>query len=254
MNEETRAALVTGGAQGIGKGITEALLRGGWRVLIADVDSDAGAETATEYAVLGDIRFANCDVSNETEAASCVMQVLKSFGRLDGLVNNAGISASPRVAPQQLDLERWNRVLAINLTGAFLMAKHCAPHLEKTNGAIVNIASTRALQSEPNTEAYSVSKGGIVALTHALAISLGPQVRVNCISPGWIDTGKWQKSTKRRTAVQDPAEHAQHPVGRIGTPLDIGELAVFLLSAAAGFITGQNIASDGGMTRKMIYQ
>ena len=176
------------------------------------------------------------------------------YGRLDALINNAGISASPRVPPQKLDLERWNRVLAVNLTGTFLMAKYCAPHLEQSLGAIINIASTRALQSEPNTEAYSASKGGIVALTHALAMSLGPKVRVNCISPGWIDTGEWQKQGKRREAVQDEAEHAQHPAGRIGNPLDIGELAAFLLSPAAENITGQNIVSDGGMTRKMIYR
>ena len=254
MNEEPRVALVTGGAQGIGKGVAATLLRAGWQVLIADTDSEAGGETAAEYAALGDIRYAECDVSQEVEVIRCVTAAMDSFGRLDGLVNNAGISASPRVPPQQLDLERWNRVLAVNLTGAFLMAKYCAPHLEQTLGSIVNIASTRALQSEPNTEAYSASKGGIVALTHALAISLGPKIRVNCISPGWIDTGEWQKQGKRRRAVSDEAEHAQHPAGRIGTPLDIGELAAFLLSPSAEFITGQNMISDGGMTRKMIYK
>jgi len=254
MNGEQRVALVTGGAQGVGKGIAATLLHAGWRVLIADTDNEAGAETAAEYAALGDIRYTECDVSQETEVVGCVTATLDSYGRLDGLVNNAGISASPRVPPQQLDLERWNRVLAVNLTGTFLMAKYCAPHLEQSLGAIVNIASTRALQSEPNTEAYSASKGGIVALTHALAISLGPKVRVNCISPGWIDTSEWQKQGKRREAVQDEAEHAQHPAGRIGNPLDIGELAAFLLSLVAANITGQNIVSDGGMTRKMIYR
>lgn len=254
MTGRQPAALVSGAAQGIGKGIAAALLRAGWRVLIADNDAEAAAATAAEYAARGDIRFAECDVSREADVMRCVKAAVDQFGRLDGLVNNAGISASPRVPPQQLYLARWNQVLAVNLTGAFLMAKHCAAHLEQSAGAIVNIASTRALQSEPNTEAYSASKGGIVALTHALAMSLGPQVRVNCISPGWIDTGEWQKPDKRRAAVQDPAEHAQHPVGRIGTPQDIGELTAFLLSPAAGFITGQNIASDGGMTRKMIYR
>jgi NAD(P)-dependent dehydrogenase (short-subunit alcohol dehydrogenase family) len=119
------------------------------------------------------------------------------------------------------------------------------PHLRRTRGAIVNIASTRALQSEPNTEAYSASKGGLVALTHALAISLGPRVRVNCVSPGWIET--------RESARHSRAEHAQHPVGRIGRPEDVAEIVAFLLSDAAGFITGQNFIVDGGMTRKMIY-
>jgi NAD(P)-dependent dehydrogenase (short-subunit alcohol dehydrogenase family) len=253
MKEEERVALVTGGAQGIGKGIAATLLRNGWKVQIADADNEAGAGTAIELAALGDIRHAGCDVSDEAQVVRCVSATLDSWGRLDALVNNAGISASPRVPPQQLELERWNRVLAVNLTGTFLMAKHCAPHLERNAGAIVNIASTRALQSEPDTEAYSASKGGIVALTHALAISLGPKIRVNCVSPGWIDTGEWQKQGKRREPVRDEAEHAQHPAGRIGNPLDIGELTAFLLSPAAAFITGQNIVSDGGMTRKMIY-
>ena len=254
MKETHGVVLVTGGAQGIGKGIVETLLREGWKVQIADTDSEACAETAAQYAGLGDIRHVACDVSDETQVAQCVSATLENFGRLDGLVNNAGISASPRVPPTKLDLERWNRVLSVNLTGNFLMAKHCATHLERNAGAIVNIASTRALQSEPNTEAYSAAKGGVVALTHALAISLGPNIRVNCISPGWIDTGDWQKQDRRRVPVQDPAEHRQHPAGRIGNPLDIGELTAFLLSPRASFVTGQNIVSDGGMTRKMIYR
>ena len=118
---------------------------------------------------------------------------------------------------------------------------------------MVNIASTRALQSEPNTEAYSASKGGIVALTHALAISLGPEVRVNVISPGWIDVKEWRKASQRRASTVTPFDRAQHPAGRVGAPGDIGAMAAFLLSAAAGFITGQNFVVDGGMTRKMIY-
>jgi NAD(P)-dependent dehydrogenase (short-subunit alcohol dehydrogenase family) len=126
----------------------------------------------------------------------------------------------------------------------FLMAKHAAPHLRRTRGAIVNIASTRALQSEPDSEPYAASKGGVVALTHALALSLGPRVRVNCVSPGWIDT---------RAAKLSRADHAQHPVGRVGRPEDVAELVAFLLSDAAGFATGQNYVLDGGMTRKMIY-
>jgi NAD(P)-dependent dehydrogenase (short-subunit alcohol dehydrogenase family) len=139
-------------------------------------------------------------------------------------------------------LQAWNRRIAVNLTGVFLMTKHCTPHLRRAKGSIVNIGSTRALQSEPNTEAYTASKGGVVALTHALAMSLGPQVRVNCISPGWIAKRKLRKK-----------DHAQHPVGRAGRPEDIGEMVAFLISDAAGFITGQNFVVDGGMTRKMIY-
>lgn len=245
MKHEGPVAVVTGGAQGIGKGISQKMLENGWRVLIADVDEQAAAETIAQYAGIGDIGFAACDVSDENQVMRCVTTAL---------VNNAGISASPRVPPQQLDLARWNRVLAVNVSGTLLMAKYCAPHLEQYAGAIVNVASTRALQSEPDTEADSASKGGVVALTHALAISLGPKIRVNCISPGWIDTGEWQKQDKSRDAVQDKAEQAQHPGGRIGDPVDMGELAAFLLSPAAANITGQNIVSDGGMTRKMAYR
>jgi NAD(P)-dependent dehydrogenase (short-subunit alcohol dehydrogenase family) len=181
-------------------------------------------------------------VSREASVKRCVSEVLRRFGRLDALVNNAGI-ADPAGGPiEKLALKDWNRKIAVNLTGVFLMTKHCLPPLRRTGGSVVNIASTRALQSEPDTEAYAATKGGVVALSHALAMSLGPRVRVNCISPGWIAKGKLSRR-----------EHAQHPVGRAGRPEDIGELVAFLISEAAGFITGQNFVVDGGMTRKMIY-
>jgi NAD(P)-dependent dehydrogenase (short-subunit alcohol dehydrogenase family) len=145
-------------------------------------------------------------------------------------------------------------MLDTNLTGMFLCTKHALPALRQARAAIVNIASTRALQSEPNTEAYAAAKGGVVALTHALAMSLGPDVRVNCISPGWIDVSEWKKPSQRRASKLSAQDHAQHPVGRVGHPLDIAKLTLFLLSADAGFITGQNFVVDGGMTRKMIYK
>jgi hypothetical protein len=141
----------------------------------------------------------------------------------------------------------------VNLTAAFLFSKHSAALLRKSRGAIVNIASTRALMSEPNTEAYSASKGGIAALTHALALSLGPEVRVNCVSPGWIDVREWRKRSRREKAKLSAADHLQHPAGRVGGPEDIASLVSFLVSPEAGFITGANIVADGGMTRKMIY-
>jgi NAD(P)-dependent dehydrogenase (short-subunit alcohol dehydrogenase family) len=151
--------------------------------------------------------------------------------------------AGPHDGPvEKLSLARWNRRIAVNLTGAFLMAKHAVPHLRRARGAIVNIASTRAGQSEPHTEAYSASKGGLVALTHALANSLGPEVRVNCVSPGWIAHQPVRKK-----------DHAQHPVGRVGRDADVAELVAYLISDAAGFVTGQNFVIDGGMTKKMIY-
>ena len=125
--------------------------------------------------------------------------------------------------------------------------------LRPRGGAIVNIASTRALQSEPDTEAYAASKGGIVTLTHALAVSLGPAIRVNCISPGWIDVRAPQKAGRWDPSPLRPLDHAQHPAGRVGQAENVAALAEFLLSADAGFITGQNFVVDGGMTRKMIY-
>jgi NAD(P)-dependent dehydrogenase (short-subunit alcohol dehydrogenase family) len=240
-----KAALVTGGAQGIGKATAQALAFRGYDVAVADVDAEAGRES--------EFPFIRCDVSKEASVEACVRAAVRRFGRLDALVNNAGL-ANPADPPvDRLPLADWNRRIGVNLTGAFLMSKHCVPHLRKSGGAIVNIASTRALQSEPNTEAYAASKGGLVALTHALAISLGPQVRVNCVSPGWIDVSAWKKRGRRRPARLSRRDHAQHPVGRVGRPEDIGELAAFLLSDAAGFITGQNFVCDGGMTKKMIY-
>lgn len=225
-----KVALVTGGAQGIGRGIARALGGLGWQVAVADVRRSS------------DFFFVRTDVSREAAARACVRAVAKRFGRLDALVNNAGI-ADPHSGPvEKLDLREWNRRLGTNLTGPFLMAKHAAPHLRRARGAVVNIASTRALQSEPDSEAYAAAKGGLVAFSHALAMSLGPAVRVNCVSPGWIA----HQTVGRK-------DHAQHPVGRVGRDEDIAALVAYLLSDAAGFITGQNFVVDGGMTKKMIY-
>ena len=152
-----------------------------------------------------------------------------------------------------LSLEDWHRYIGSHLTGAFLCCKHALPALRDARGAIVNVASTRAVQSEPHTEPYAAAKGGLVALTHALAISEGPLVRVNAISPGWIATDAWRKPARRRQPKLSSEDHGQHPVGRVGEPQDIANLAVYLLSAAAGFVTGQAIVVDGGMTRKMQY-
>ena len=232
-----KAALVTGGARGIGKAIAELLAERGYRVAVCDVKPSGDLESG--------IAFLRCDVSREPSVRACVRQVVRRYGRLDALVNNAGI-ASPGNGPvEKLALTEWNRRIGTNLTSAFLTTKHAAAHLRRARGAIVNIASTRALQSEPDTEAYAAAKGGMVALTHALAISLGPGVRVNCVSPGWIDTGK---SKLRR------GDHEQHPAGRVGRVQDIAEMVSFLLSERAGFTTGAHFVVDGGMTRKMIYQ
>ncbi|HJY77685.1 MAG TPA: SDR family oxidoreductase [Burkholderiales bacterium] len=223
---------MTGGSRGIGRGTAALLERRGYRVAVADLDRPGG----------GTDTFFRCDVASETSVRACVRGVLHRFGRLDALINNAGLADPADPPVEKLTLAAWNRRLGVNLTGVFLMTKHCVPHLRKSAGAIVNIASTRALQSEPNTEAYAATKGGVVALTHALAMSLGPRIRVNCISPGWIAKAKLSRK-----------DHAQHPVGRAGRPEDVGELVAFLISDRAGFITGQNFVADGGMTHKMIY-
>ena len=229
-----KVAIVTGGAQGIGRAIAAFLVQRGYRVVVADLHAPLGKREK--------LPFVNTDVSSEASVRGCVRTALKRFGRLDALVNNAGI-ASPGNGPvEKLALNEWNRRIGVNLTGAFLMAKHCVPELRRRRGAIVNIASTRALQSEPNTEAYAATKGGLVALTHALALSLGPRIRVNCVSPGWIAKEPVRKK-----------DRAQHPVGRVGRGEDIAGIVAYLLSDAAGFVTGQNFVVDGGMTRKMIY-
>lgn len=250
---ETKTALVTGGAQGIGKGIARHMLGGGWNVVVVDIDAEAGAETASEFAPLGDIRFIHADGADEPRVAAAVAQSVAWHGGLDALVNNVGIGGPWNTSVEHVSLADWNRVLAVNLTSHMLFAKHAAPHLRATRGAIVNIASTRALQSEANTEAYAASKGGVVALSHALALSLGPDIRVNCISPGWIDVSEWKKSSVRKLAELRPIDHGQHPVGRVGTPEDVAAMVGYLVSDAAQFITGQNFVVDGGMTKKMIY-
>lgn len=253
MEMRDRVAIVTGAGQGIGKAIALRFLQEGLRVMIAEIDEEAGEEAARELGRHGDVHFAPTDVADESQVQEMVAKTVERWGRVDFLVNNAGIAQAHGPAVTELSLERWSRVLAVNLTGMFLCAKHAAPHMKVQKGAIVNIASTRAFMSEGNTEAYSASKGGVVALSHALAISLGPEIRVNCISPGWIDVSEWKKSAATKKAAHTQEDHAQHPTGRIGKPEDVASLALYLISSESSFITGGNFMVDGGMTRKMIY-
>jgi NAD(P)-dependent dehydrogenase (short-subunit alcohol dehydrogenase family) len=245
-------AIVTGGGQGIGRAVAERLLRDGYRVSIFERDATARAVVSEALPRDRTLVF-DVDVSNEDAVLQGVVETVGHFGALDALVNNAAIS-NPYNAPiEQLELSAWENILRINLTSAFLCVKHAVPALRKSSrAAIVQVSSTRARQSEPNHEAYASSKGGLVALTHALAISLGPNIRVNAVSPGWVDTRVL--SAKRVTAMPlRDEDHQQHPVGRVGQPSDIASLIAFLLSPEAAFITGQDFVSDGGMTRKMIY-
>ncbi len=253
-----RTAIVTGGAQGIGKGIVEHLLGDGWRVVAIDSDAEAISDLAGELPVI-ELLAVRAGVGSES-------QVAKAFDRLkawnekagepagiDLLVSNAGV-ADPVSGPiEELDLKRWRQWQDSHVTGAFLMVRAAVPLLRMRKGAIVLMASTRALQSEPECEAYATAKGGLCAMAHALAISLGPDIRVNAILPGWIETGPWQKAAKRIEAKHRPIDREQHPAGRVGTPRDIAATVAFLASEGAGFITGQQFVVDGGMTRKMIY-
>jgi hypothetical protein len=239
MTTHNPVAIVTGGAKGIGAAVARQLVGGGATVIIADVDVEA-LKSATVEIGCGGI---NADVATEAGVAKLVALATEHFGRLDWVVANAAIN--PRAPLAELSLEDWNRALAVNLTQTFLLARHAEAALRAAKGAFVTIASTRAHMSEPGTLAYSASKGGLLALTHALAMTLAPDVRVNCVSPGWIDTGRF--------GALRPEDHAQHPVGRVGRPDDVAAAVAFLLSPEAGFLTGSEIVIDGGMTRKMIY-
>lgn len=242
--------IVTGGAQGIGKIVTQHLLKKGFSVSVFEIDSEAFAEFREEE-TSEKLAFFSCDISLENEVKEAIKTSIATFGRIDGLVNNAAIARNKPVT--ELTLVDWQRVIEVNLTGPFLCAKHAAPHLKATNGSIINLCSTRAFQSEPNTEAYSASKGGVFALTHALAMSLGPEIRVNCISPGWIDVSGIRKKSEAKPYQITEADKSQHPTGRVGNGADIARMVLFLLNPENSFITGQNFVVDGGMTKKMIY-
>lgn len=246
----TRNIIVTGGAQGIGKIISHQLLENGFSVSVFEIDEEAVEEFKSEIG-LENIAFFTTDVSSEESVRKAIAASVERFGNISGLINNAAIQIDKPVT--ELTLEEWTRVISVNLTGAFLCAKHAAPFLKNSKGSIVNISSTRAFQSEPNTEAYSASKGGILAFTHSLAISLGPEIRINCISPGWIDVSAIKKKSKSNQIELTEADHSQHPAGRVGKPEDIANMVLFLLNPENDFITGQNFIIDGGMTNKMIY-
>jgi len=236
-------AIITGAANGIGRAIAHHLLDLGWCLGLVDLP-DSGLRHAFP-STRRDLVAIDGDVADVAAIEGAVKKTVKRFGRLDGVVSNAGIMKRAPIA--KLTPEEWRRVLDVNLTAAFLLARAAEKPLRKANGAIVTIASTRALMSEPDTESYSASKGGLLALTHALSISLAPAIRVNAISPGWIATEKFGKLRRK--------DHAQHPAGRVGRPRDIAEMAAFLLDAEkSGFVTGANFVVDGGMTRKMIYE
>ncbi|WP_435419272.1 SDR family oxidoreductase [Parerythrobacter aurantius] len=248
-----RTILVTGAGNGIGRAVLMHFHSLGWRVIGLDTDAEALAElrdaTAPQQALL-----LRCNVAKEGA-------VIRAFGRIGDwlgsdalacLVNNAGI-ADPFCGPlEDLELAGWQRWIDASLTAAFLVTREALPFLRRAEGAsVANISSTRAVMSEPETFAYAAAKGGLDALTHSLAISLGPGIRVNAIRPGWIETGPWQKEAARTRPDHRPIDGAQHPAGRVGEPRDIAQAVLYLHEA--GFVTGQAINIDGGMSVKMIY-
>lgn len=241
-------AAVTGGAQGIGRAVVEALLDAGWSVLAMDSDAEAVAELSPEVVgVVGDVAAADAGARLKAALAT-------RTDRLELIVHNAGIGYhAPPAAP---DLQAFQRVLAVNLVAPYALTCALLPLLQRAgSAAVIHVASTRALMSEPDTEAYAASKGGLVALTHALAVSLGPMgIRVNAVSPGWIATDAWRKRSERRQPELRPVDHAQHPAGRVGRPEDVARAVLFLADPHNDFITGANLIVDGGMVRKMIYE
>jgi len=237
--------LVTGGSNGIGKEIARAFAAQGSLVMISDTDRINGEKTAEQINNEGyKAWFCPADNSKPEDLKNLIKETAEKLGGMDVIINNAGFGIWK--SPDEISVEEWDSVINTNLRGAFLCSREAVPELRKSGGGtIINIASTRALMSEPGSEAYAASKGGIVALTHALAASYAPDnIRVNCISPGWIETGDYSKLK--------PADHAQHFSGRVGKPSDIAKACIFL--ADNDFINGTNIIIDGGMTRKMIYE
>jgi NAD(P)-dependent dehydrogenase (short-subunit alcohol dehydrogenase family) len=249
MTEKT--AIITGGGAGIGRGLVLHFASRGWHVVALDRDAAALGELAGLLPAERLLAL-ECDVGKEPAVRAAFRRIAKWTPAAHLLVNNAGI-ADPVAGPlEDMTLGQWQATLDASLTAAFLCTREALALLRAAAPAsVVNMSSTRAHQSEPDTYAYAAAKGGISALTHAMAVSLGPDIRVNAVLPGWIETGPWQKAAKRREAEHSPEDRAQHPVGRVGTVEDIAATVEWLVEA--GFVTGQEIVVDGGMTKRMIY-
>jgi len=220
-----KVAVITGGAHGIGRAIAEAFRKEGATVRMIDL------QPGCDY---------QGDISDEATLREFTQRVIDECGHVDYLINNA-----PPLSKgiHNCSYDDFNRALRVGVTAPFYLTQRFLPHFAP-GAVIVNISSSRDRMSQPNTESYTAAKGGISALTHALAVSLAGKVRVNSISPGWIDT---------EYTVYEGPDATQQPVGRVGNPMDVAHMVLFLCSEKAGFITGENICIDGGMTRQMIY-
>ncbi len=240
-----RRVFVTGGASGIGRAIVKALTDAGCRVAFCDNDLPAGRDTSQATAS----QFHPVDVTDAEALDNAMQRVISSWGGIDVVVNNVGISGFKPIT--ECSVQDFDRIISTNLRPVFITAKRLAAHRsslqELTETArIINISSTRARMSEPESEAYAASKGGIESLTHSLMASLAHlRVTVNCIAPGWINCGPEDEIR--------PTDHTFHPSGRVGVPADIAAAVLFLCSPEADFINGQTITIDGGVTHKMIY-
>ncbi len=247
MTFSEKIVVVTGGANGIGLAIVKQFAESKAKVVIADMDGSAGERLANEITTSGGkALFVETDVASPESVRSLFDEIDKEWGTVHCLINNAGISEFKPFG--ELTVEEWDRVLNTNLRAAFLCSQHASAYMKKAGGgSIINIASTRALMSEPGSEAYAASKGGLLALTHAMAASLAEcKITVNAISPGWIHTGNYNKLRE--------IDHKQHFSQRVGKPDDIARACMFLCNPENNFITGENLIIDGGMARKMIYE
>jgi len=245
MNFSGKVVVVTGAGNGIGKTVAIEYAKKGAKVVVAEVEREAGQRTSDQINQDGgNAIFIKTDVRNPEEIEDLFSAAARECGSVDIVINNAGVSRWKD--PLELTVEEWDDIINTNLRSVFLCTREAAKYM-KNGGAVVNIASTRALMSEPNSEGYAATKGGIVALTHAMAVSLGEKgIRVNAISPGWIETNNY--------AQLRAVDHAQHPAKRVGKPLDIAKGCFYLTNPENDFVTGQNIVIDGGMTIKMIYE
>ncbi|WP_226674478.1 SDR family NAD(P)-dependent oxidoreductase [Rossellomorea aquimaris] len=237
---------ITGGANGIGRTLVEEFSKQGAIVEFMDMDEAKGRELSRRLNAEGySTRFHEVNVGVPQQVKEAFTIIKKEHGVVDVLINNAGVS---RFIPfWEMEPEDWNEILAANLSSVYYCSREAAELMKDRGGSIINMASTRASMSEPDTEAYSATKGGIVSLTHSLAITLGEVgIRVNSISPGWIQTEDY-------ASLRD-IDHEQHPSGRVGKPEDIARACLFLANTDNDFITGENLVVDGGMTRKMIYK
>lgn len=243
-----KIVIITGAGNGIGKGIALHYAEKGANVILADIDERAGTQTAARIKEQGgEALFVLSDVRREKDIVRLMEVAYQTYGQIDILINNAGkMLFKP---PYDLSIEEWDDMINTNLRSVFLASREAAKYMRqnKEGGSIVNIASTRAIMSEPNAESYAATKGGIVAITHALAASFSEdRITVNAISPGWIETGDYSKLSK--------IDHEQHLSKRVGRPDDIARASLYLTAKENDFVTGINLVVDGGMTRKMIYE